>query len=51
MEHKKTGTTFRLTKKEDQITENTIPLNIDNLYITKTKVRDGISYIIYDNEK
>jgi len=48
---KKTGTTFRLTKKEDQITENTIPLNIDNLYITKTKVRDGISYIIYDNEK
>jgi hypothetical protein len=33
------------------LNENTIPLNIDNLYITKTKVRDGISYIIYDNEK
>ena len=48
---KKTGTTFRLTKKENPITENTIPLNIDNLHITKTKAGDGINYTIHDNEK
>ena len=47
----KTGTTFRLTKKENPITENTIPLNIDNLHITKTKAGDGINYTIHDNEK
>jgi hypothetical protein len=36
---------------ENQIPLNSIPLNIDNLYITKIKAGDGINYIIYDNEK
>jgi len=36
---------------ENQIPPNTIPLNIDNLHITKTKAGDGINYTIYDNEK
>ena len=36
---------------ENQIPLNSIPLNIDNLYITKIKAGDGINYIIFDNEK
>ena len=36
---------------ENKIPPNAIPLNIDNLHITKTKAGDGISYTIYDNEK
>ena len=36
---------------ENKIPPNSIPLNIDNLYITKIKAGDGINYIIFDNEK
>ena len=36
---------------ENQIPPNAIPLNIDDIYITKIKAGDGINYIIYDNEK
>jgi hypothetical protein len=41
----------RLIESKKQFMENKIPLNIDNLYITKTKAGDGINYIILDNEK
>jgi hypothetical protein len=34
-----------------QFIENKIPLNIDGIYITKTKAKDGINYIIFDNNK
>jgi hypothetical protein len=34
-----------------QFIENQIPLNIDNLYLTKVKAGDGVNYIIRDNEK
>jgi hypothetical protein len=34
-----------------QFIENQIPLNIDNLHITKVKAGDGVNYIIRDNEK
>jgi hypothetical protein len=34
-----------------QFIENQIPLNIDNLHITKIKAGDGVNYIIRDNEK
>ena len=36
---------------ENQIPPNAIPLNIDDIYVTKIKAGDGINYIIYDNEK
>ena len=36
---------------ENKIPPNAIPLNIDNLYIIKTKAGDGINYTIHDNEK
>ena len=34
-----------------QFIENQIPLNIENLYLTKVKAGDGVNYIIRDNEK
>ena len=34
-----------------QFIENQIPLNIDNIYLTKVKAGDGVNYIIRDNEK
>jgi hypothetical protein len=36
---------------ENKIPPNAILLNIDNLYIIKTKAGDGINYTIHDNEK
>jgi len=36
---------------ESHVPENAIPLNIDDLYIIKTKAGDGINYTIHDNEK
>ena len=36
---------------ESHVPENSIPLNIDDIYIIKTKAGDGINYTIHDNEK